>query len=181
MTDAEFNLRDMFGLKPSAPAPAPSARAAPWAAAAAATTMVGARPECANKRRKLRRREASSSPELAVSSSEEELELTRVVRATLVRSVVRAKVRRQEYPSLGQVRALDQGRDPDGDDDGDDSNSSEQGGPESPAPDPGGVYDVEAVVEERASKKTGAPEFLVKWIGFPESENTWEPAEHLTT
>jgi hypothetical protein len=36
---------------------------------------------------------------------------------------------------------------------------------------------VENILDERT--KQGKPEFLIKWLGYPEHEATWEPLEHL--
>ena len=36
---------------------------------------------------------------------------------------------------------------------------------------------VENILDERT--KQGKPEFLIKWLGYPEHESTWEPLEHL--
>ncbi|CAJ2500479.1 Uu.00g033320.m01.CDS01 [Anthostomella pinea] len=41
-------------------------------------------------------------------------------------------------------------------------------------------YAVEKVVDSRVNKKKATEEYLVKWVGFPVSDNTWEPAENLT-
>ncbi|GAA5873889.1 hypothetical protein JCM1840_000216 [Sporobolomyces johnsonii] len=38
-------------------------------------------------------------------------------------------------------------------------------------------YRVEAIVDER--KRGRAREFMVKWEGYPDAENTWEPLEHV--
>lgn len=40
-------------------------------------------------------------------------------------------------------------------------------------------YNVEDIREERINNRTGALEYFVKWEGYPESDNTWEPSEHL--
>ena len=39
-------------------------------------------------------------------------------------------------------------------------------------------WDVEKIIKHRNKGK--GDEYLVKWLGYPESENTWEPATHLT-
>jgi hypothetical protein len=41
-----------------------------------------------------------------------------------------------------------------------------------------GEYEVEAILSSRKRGKT--TEYLVKWLGYDESENTWEPIKHLT-
>jgi hypothetical protein len=40
-------------------------------------------------------------------------------------------------------------------------------------------YEVEAIRRHRSTKARGL-EFFVKWAGYPEAENTWEPLTHLT-
>ncbi|GMH23791.1 hypothetical protein Nepgr_025634 [Nepenthes gracilis] len=40
-------------------------------------------------------------------------------------------------------------------------------------------YEIEAVRKKRIFK--GEPQYLIKWRGWPESSNTWEPLEHLQT
>ncbi|PWA84589.1 Chromo domain-containing protein [Artemisia annua] len=40
-----------------------------------------------------------------------------------------------------------------------------------------GFYEIEAVRKKRVRK--GKTEYLVKWLGWPESGNTWEPVENL--
>ncbi|XP_024526446.1 chromo domain-containing protein LHP1-like [Selaginella moellendorffii] len=40
-----------------------------------------------------------------------------------------------------------------------------------------GFYEVEAIRKRRIRK--GKPQYLIKWRGWPESVNTWEPFEHL--
>jgi hypothetical protein len=37
------------------------------------------------------------------------------------------------------------------------------------------AYAVETILETRVDETTGETLRLVKWVGFPESENTWEP------
>jgi hypothetical protein len=39
-------------------------------------------------------------------------------------------------------------------------------------------WEVEEIIKHR--KKGRREEYLVKWLGYPESENTWEPVAHLT-
>ncbi|KAK4658722.1 hypothetical protein QC762_104010 [Podospora pseudocomata] len=41
------------------------------------------------------------------------------------------------------------------------------------------VYEVEAIRDSRIDDKTKAHKFLVKWKGYPENENTWEPRSNL--
>ncbi|XP_026388765.1 uncharacterized protein LOC113283648 [Papaver somniferum] len=40
-----------------------------------------------------------------------------------------------------------------------------------------GLYEVEDVRRKRVSK--GQTQYLIKWLGWPESHNTWEPIENL--
>ena len=42
------------------------------------------------------------------------------------------------------------------------------------------LYNVEAIRKKRIDKK-GKPFYLIKWEGYPESQNTWEPPENLVT
>ena len=44
-----------------------------------------------------------------------------------------------------------------------------------------GIYDEEFVVEAIRDKTVvaGKALYLVKWVGFPESQCTWEPIDHL--
>uniref|UniRef100_A0A6G1SGK5 Heterochromatin protein 1 n=1 Tax=Aceria tosichella TaxID=561515 RepID=A0A6G1SGK5_9ACAR len=39
-------------------------------------------------------------------------------------------------------------------------------------------YTVEAIRQKRKTK-AGSYEYLIKWAGYPESDNTWEPLENL--
>ena len=38
-------------------------------------------------------------------------------------------------------------------------------------------YEIQAIIGERVGKN--GPEFLVKWAGYDESHDTWEPLEHV--
>eukprot|EP01017_Pseudomicrothorax_dubius_P023969 TRINITY_DN2551_c0_g1_i3.p1 TRINITY_DN2551_c0_g1~~TRINITY_DN2551_c0_g1_i3.p1 ORF type:complete len:174 (-),score=32.98 TRINITY_DN2551_c0_g1_i3:163-684(-) len=40
------------------------------------------------------------------------------------------------------------------------------------------MYEVEAILGQRQRK--GGSQYLIKWKGFDESYNSWEPAEHLS-
>ena len=39
-------------------------------------------------------------------------------------------------------------------------------------------WEVEEVLAKR--KRYGKMQYLVKWLGYPNSENTWEPEENLS-
>jgi hypothetical protein len=41
-------------------------------------------------------------------------------------------------------------------------------------------YEVELILKSRQNKKTGTPEYLVKWKGYHVKDNTWEPEQNLT-
>lgn len=43
----------------------------------------------------------------------------------------------------------------------------------------GVTYDVEKIVGHQTRR--GVIQYIVKWVGFPSSDNTWEPEEHLLT
>lgn len=50
------------------------------------------------------------------------------------------------------------------------------------------MYQVEKIVASRINSSTGTPpltlgktQFLVKWVGYDSSQNTWEPEKHLCT
>lgn len=40
------------------------------------------------------------------------------------------------------------------------------------------VYNVEKIIDRRVDSN-GKVEYLLKWIGYDDKENTWEPKEHL--
>ena len=46
-----------------------------------------------------------------------------------------------------------------------------------PTPVPDNVYQVEKLLKQRM--KDGEHQFLVKWLGFPSSQNSWEPADNI--
>ncbi|CAO1621149.1 unnamed protein product [Sympodiomycopsis kandeliae] len=40
-------------------------------------------------------------------------------------------------------------------------------------------YEVEKILDHKFVAKTGTHKFLVKWLGYPDSENTWEPEANV--
>ena len=42
-------------------------------------------------------------------------------------------------------------------------------------------YEVEAIVGKKFVTVRGkrVPRYLVKWVGYPDTDNTWEPLSHL--
>ncbi len=40
------------------------------------------------------------------------------------------------------------------------------------------IYEVEKVVDKRRNPQ-GKDEYLVKWVGYPSYQNTWEPLKNL--
>jgi len=42
-------------------------------------------------------------------------------------------------------------------------------------------YEVEAIRSHRRHGKKRALQYLIKWKGYPESDNTWEPQKHIHT
>jgi len=42
------------------------------------------------------------------------------------------------------------------------------------------VYEVEEILDYVSDPRTGALSFLIKWQGYPDEQNTWEPEEHLS-
>ncbi len=45
----------------------------------------------------------------------------------------------------------------------------------------GEQYEVEAIRSHRRQGRGKQLQYLIKWLGYPESDNTWEPAENLQT
>lgn len=41
------------------------------------------------------------------------------------------------------------------------------------------VYKVEKILQSRTNKK-GNKEYLIKWLGYPYEDNTWEPEKNIT-
>lgn len=41
------------------------------------------------------------------------------------------------------------------------------------------LFNVEAIREHRIHEKTLKAEFHLKWEGYPEEDNTWEPLENM--
>jgi hypothetical protein len=46
-------------------------------------------------------------------------------------------------------------------------------------PRPEGVFKVEKIISKKFNPDIGTFEYLLKWEGWPEEDNTWEPAENL--
>ncbi len=42
-------------------------------------------------------------------------------------------------------------------------------------------YKVEAICSHQRQGRKRQLQYLVKWLGYPESDNMWEPAGHLQT
>src|SRR5229473_7677348 len=40
-------------------------------------------------------------------------------------------------------------------------------------------YKVERIVNHRCTRRARTLQYLVKWIGYPEADNTWEPADKI--
>src|SRR5258707_11160247 len=40
-------------------------------------------------------------------------------------------------------------------------------------------YEVERIVNHRRTSRARTLQYLVKWIGYPEADNTWEPADQI--
>src|SRR6266404_129344 len=40
-------------------------------------------------------------------------------------------------------------------------------------------YEVEAILQSRQTKNCQGIQYLVKWKGYPDSDNSWEPASHM--
>ena len=41
------------------------------------------------------------------------------------------------------------------------------------------MYTAERIMAERVSPADGARQFLVRWEGYTEADDTWEPAENI--
>src|SRR6266404_1622676 len=40
-------------------------------------------------------------------------------------------------------------------------------------------YEVEAILQSRQTKNRRGIQYIVKWKGYPDSDNSWEPASHM--
>ena len=40
-------------------------------------------------------------------------------------------------------------------------------------------YEVETILQSRQTKNRRGIQYLVKWKGYPDSDNSWEPASHM--
>ena len=56
-------------------------------------------------------------------------------------------------------------------------NVSNAGESDDDADQPDDVYTAEEIVKQRL--RNGQPEYFIKWLGFPASYDTWEPAENI--
>ena len=43
-----------------------------------------------------------------------------------------------------------------------------------------GHYEIEKILQERPTRNKKSMQYLVKWKGYPDSENSWLPAKELT-
>jgi hypothetical protein len=41
------------------------------------------------------------------------------------------------------------------------------------------IYEVDRILKDRMNAKTGQREFLIRWKGYDDSEDTWEPRSHI--
>ena len=57
-------------------------------------------------------------------------------------------------------------------------NSEPAGGPQKPTP-PNRVYQVERIMAQRERKPGGKLEYHIKWLGYDNSHNSWEPASNI--
>ncbi len=40
-------------------------------------------------------------------------------------------------------------------------------------------YEVERIINHRCTGRARTLQYLIKWIGYPEADNTWEPADQI--
>lgn len=42
-----------------------------------------------------------------------------------------------------------------------------------------GVFEVEKILDSRYNYKEKTHEYLIKWVGFPDKDNSWTPTKNL--
>lgn len=83
----------------------------------------------------------------------------------------------KDGPEVMDIADSDEGDNPE-ENDNPPAADEEEVGEEEDGEDPE-EYVVAAIRARRKNPRTGTHEYLVKWEGYPESDNTWEPADNL--